>query len=355
MARYVCGNPERRAAVEKSPLNGIDFLEVLDGKVAGHPEWDGLRQLFLAVRLLKPVPAGLSRDNARIDGGVRITPVRVVWALPLAKVAADPGVPAVEKAFLAGRLGGEPDPDHLLVVRTDSSGDYSPYRLRLVTRPAAGFDPRLSEVEFTFKVECPSDFDCKPDTSCPPAALQEPEINYLAKDYASFRRLMLDRLSAIAPGWRERNPADLGVALVELLAYAGDQLSYYQDAVATEAYLGTARKRVSIRRHARLLDYRVQEGCNARTWVFFEAAPGPPVLVPQGTQLFTQANLARGPITFDQARQALTAGSLGFETLAPLTVHPELNRIDFYTWSDDNCCLVKGATEATLVDKGVTG
>ena len=44
---------------------------------------------------------------------------------------------------------------------------------------------------------------------------------------------MLDRMSALMPQWRERNPADLGVALVEVLAYVGDYLSYQQDAVAT--------------------------------------------------------------------------------------------------------------------------
>jgi len=50
----------------------------------------------------------------------------------------------------------------------------------------------------------------------------------------------------------ERVPvADLGVTLVELLAYVGDQLAYYQDAVAAEAYLGTVcpgRLRSSIRK-----------------------------------------------------------------------------------------------------------
>ena len=48
------------------------------------------------------------------------------------------------------------------------------------------------------------------------------------------------------PAWTERNPADLGIALVEMLAYVGDALSYQQDAIATEAYLGTARRRVSV-------------------------------------------------------------------------------------------------------------
>mgnify|MGYP006144425583 CR=1 FL=1 len=38
---------------------------------------------------------------------------------------------------------------------------------------------------------------------------------------------------------------DAGVMLVELIAYAADNLSYRQDAVATEAYLATARRRVA--------------------------------------------------------------------------------------------------------------
>ena len=69
------------------------------------------------------------------------------------------------------------------------------------------------------------------------------------------------------PGWEGRQVADLGVMLAELFAHAGDQLSYHQDAVATEAYLATARRRVSVRRHARLVDYRLHDGCNARAWV----------------------------------------------------------------------------------------
>jgi hypothetical protein len=97
-----------------------------------------------------------------------------------------------------------------------------------------------------------------------------PEVNYLAKDYASFRRLMLDRLALLLPKGIQDQPADLQVALVELLAYTADHLSYYQDAVATEAYLGTARSRISLRRHARLLNYRLHEGCNARVWIYCE-------------------------------------------------------------------------------------
>ena len=41
---------------------------------------------------------------------------------------------------------------------------------------------------------------------------------------------------------------------------SADQLSYRQDVIATEAYLGTARLRTSARRHARLVDYTDRRG-----------------------------------------------------------------------------------------------
>ena len=64
------------------------------------------------------------------------------------------------------------------------------------------------------------------------------------------------------------------MTLVELMAYSADYLSYYQDAVATEAYLGTARRRTSVRRHAKLLDYPMHDGGNARAWVTLQVSPG---------------------------------------------------------------------------------
>jgi hypothetical protein len=140
------------------------------------------------------------------------------------------------------------------------------------------------------------------------------------------------------------------VALVELLAYAGDHLSYYQDAVATEAYLGTARQRISLRRHARLLDYFVHEGSSARAWVCFELEKSsPPLALPEGAQLLT-----RGPTETPTVNPAELAQLLSreqpevFETLQPVTLHPARNEIEFYTWSDSACCLPAGATRATL-------
>ena len=82
-------------------------------------------------------------------------------------------------------------------------------------------------------------------------SVSTPAATYAVKDYPGFLGLMLNRLRLTLPGWQEQSPADMGMMLVELLAYAADYLSYDQDAVATEAYLGTARRRISARRHAR--------------------------------------------------------------------------------------------------------
>jgi hypothetical protein len=253
-----CPDDTRKALVRaEGVLNGIDFLEVLDR--AAPP--DTPAQQTLLVRCLRPIGA-MTQDNVRVDGGVRITAIQVVWA----RAASSPDLAtllgATEPDLLA-LIGQLPDPDRLLVVRTDRPGDFSTYVLRLsrsslaLDEPPDGFDPLLTATPFAFKIECPSDFDCHPVVACPKPVGLEPAIDYQAKDFASFRQLMLDRLAVTMPDWKERNLADLGISLVEVLAYVADHLSYFQDAVATEAYLDTARRRVSVRRHARLVDYFV--------------------------------------------------------------------------------------------------
>lgn len=351
--QYYCKNKKRLQAVrDHAKLNGIDYLEVLDLEApAGSP-----RQQTLLVRCVKPVPDGL---NVKIRGGVRVTPVSVLWAFPWAFPA--PAIPAglispQEGAFFSSLS----EPDHVLVVRTDSRGDFSIYRLFLTAsatslNPPADFDPILSQVDFSFKVECPSEFDCKVDLVCPPERLSEPLINYLAKDYASFRQLMLDRMAVIMPDWQERNPADVGVALVEVIAYAADHLSYYQDAVATEAYLGTARQRASVRRHARLLDYPMHDGCNARAWVTIQVESGSMAdgaVLPKGTQFLTRITMPRGSISPDQQDKALSSDPEVFESMHDLSLHATHNEMCFHTWGDEQCCLPKGATQATLENRG---
>ena len=340
--RYACCDERRlRAVKEAGLLNAIEYAEVSDSEAPT----EELRQRTLFVRLVRPA-AGLTAANVRLTGGERVPEVAVSWAAP-----ATPLPPGEAPALVANL----PAPDHVLLVRTASRGDFSQYTLRLVAGagsdlPPAGFDPLLAEVELFFKVECPSDFDCAPVDDCPPPGTTVPSIDYLAKDYGSFRRLMLDRLSLLAPGWTERSPADVGVTLVEALAYVADELSYRQDAVATEAYLATARRRTSLRRLARLVDYRVHEGANARAWAQIHVE-GEGVPVGRGTALLTA--VAGIPPTMSPGdrdhRAALAAGAETFETVEDAVLFESHRRFEFWTWGDTGCCLPRGATSATLV------
>ncbi len=283
---------KRREALQgHSSLNGIDFLEVVDGP--GVPM--ASRQRFLVLYLINGrrgsvLDAEFTKESIRIEaerGTIPVTgltlgiddSIKDLWQVP----------PHLEP--------------NTLTVKVAHPGDFSDHTLRVVDRltgePPEDFDPILSEIRFSFKVDCPSDADCRPQAIPAAEALPEPPIDYLAKDFASFRRLILDRMAVTVPEWQERNAADLGVTVVELLANAADHLSYYQDAVATEAYLGTARQRESVRRHARLLDYRMHDGCNARAWVRLEvtgAADG--MQLPAGTRFLTRVS----------SRAALTRG-----------------------------------------------
>jgi predicted phage baseplate assembly protein len=303
-------------------------------------------QLTLTVYFLGKAPEHLTTENVRIDGGVRIKDIKVT------------GISFCREE--------DPQLDDCMRVSVDKYGDFSTYTLRLVkagkNRQAEKqdeFDPLYSQIDFTFKAGCPSDLDCKPDGVCPPELVAAPEINYLAKDYASFRQLILDRLSAIMPEWTERHIPDIGITLVELFAYVGDYLSYFQDAAATEAYLDTARRRISVRRHTRLVDYTIHEGCNARAWVQVETADdlaGANALNPKDIYFVTNIRSI-----IPEAGAALrstdleTIQSNQYEVFEPVT--PNLielfkahTKIYFYNWGREECCLLRGATSATLKD-----
>jgi hypothetical protein len=354
-ARYSCCDLRRRNAVDAHPvLNGIDAVEVVDRDL---PLNDPLRQRTLLVYGLKSlVAAGLTRDNVRIEGGERIRDPRVEWVGVAS--APPPELAGPAEAATAAVVAALPDPDRVLVVRVAPAGDYARYTLRLVQgpfdpSPFGDFDPRMADIGFSFKAECPSELDCQPLHSCPDDTPPTPEIDYLARDYATFRRLLLDRMAQLLPAWRDNSAVDGGIALVELLAYVGDHLSYRQDAIATEAYLGTARQRVSLRRHAQLVDYTVHDGCNARCFVQLQLdAATPQLLLPRaGTQFLTRCDridtaLATGSPAH---QQALRQQPVVFEPMADSTLLVAAhNELRLHTWGDERCCLPVGATRATL-------
>jgi hypothetical protein len=317
----ICTDAQRRVD-SRAHLNGIDSIDVSSDKRT------------LTVTFFGDAPAGLHAGNVRIEGGVRITDLRIV---EVRLCSAD-----------------NPDVTNCALVNLDKPGDASIYALSVTG--LHGFDPRYSRLEFSFRPDCPGDLDCAASTGDVPQPGIDPELNYLGRDYQGFRQLMLDRLSVTVPDWKERHIPDLGIALVEVLAYVGDRLSYYQDAVATEAYLGTARKRISVRRHARLMDYALNEGCNARVFVAVKASQDTPEIdaqdidfittcsaVPPGTRgVVAAAALADVPAEQYEVFRPVKPGKLVFRE-AHYT-------IPFYTWGDGECYLPKGAVRATLRD-----
>jgi hypothetical protein len=330
----------RRAKVRAAQLGGIDAVEVSD---------DGL---LLTVTFLGKAPHGLGPENVRIDGGRRVT-----------------GVTAVDVSV---EREEDPELDDRLYVTLDRAGDTSRYRLSLVetdpygrpgTQPFRGFDQRYHSATFAFRPDCPTPFDCIEGEQETPAFPTAPVIDYTARDYDTIRKLLLDRLALTTPDWAERSPADLGVTLVELLAHTGDRISYQQDAVATEAYLDTARRRVSVRRHVRLIDYAMHDGCTARAYVAVETA-GDHTLAP-GTYRFASVDVRTlDPHDRPEPGTVIDEADLGdldergsvevFEPVAgadPLQLRVAHNAIRLWTWGGEVCTLPQGATSATLRDE----
>jgi hypothetical protein len=335
-ATLTCQQEHRREDVRAHALFGLDYVEIVDDQ-----------QRTLRVFFLGRAPEKLEKANVVLAGGRRIRDVEIT--------AID--VHRQRDTTL----------DDYFEVHVNKAGDFSIYTISLVNvvngqptpDPMPGFDPRYSHVDFSFKASCPSDLDCKPQCSCPPPVRTQTDINYLAKDYESFRQLILDRLAVVMPRWMETHAPDLGITLVELLAYAGDYLSYYQDAVATEAYLGTARERISVRRHARLMDYQMHDGCNARAWLtvstdqdytfndasqiyFITPYPG----APKERKILTPADLNSVPASSYEVFEPLYWNGEG----KSISIYKEHSEIHFYTWGDCECCLPERATSATLVD-----
>lgn len=335
-----CTSPGRRALARQADLNGIDFLEV------------GANLASLQVYFLGRPPEDLTPLNVQIRGGIKVRDLKVTSI-------------SLERAE-------DERQDGCLQLFLDQPGDAARYQICFVeplldergqpvldalghprSRPLSGFDPRYACLDFSFHAACPSDLDCKSDQACPPQPLAPVAIDYLSKDYASFRRLLLDRLALTMPAWRERHVPDLGITLVELLAYVADHLSYFQDAVGTEAYLDTARRRISVRRHARLVDYQLHEGCSARAFVCVETDSQISLTASQVWFATSQAEGGAGLVSEDDLRNQLVPGTYeAFEAITPsnLTFYPAHNLIRFYTWGDTQCCLPKGATRATLRD-----
>jgi len=112
--------------------------------------------------------------------------------------------------------------------------------------------------------------------------------------------------------WRASGDDDLGVMLLEMWAYIGDVVSFYDQVIANEAYLRTAQQFTSLRRLTQLLGYVPRPAVAARVDLAVQVTGRQPVTLAKGTAFRSAA--------FDEEPPQV------FELVTPRTVHPLNNR-----------------------------
>ena len=318
---------DRRAAlIASTAYNGIDFVEVVDPLV----------QTALRVHFL---------NGVMVRGTLLAAPT----------ITGGESLPAVAVLPVANADWGQDGGHVVLTLRVPAPGDFSLYTLTLAS-PA--LDPYFARVRFSFKAGCPSDLDCRaPAPPCPTPLAPAPPIDYLAKDFLSFRQALLDFSALRYPDWQERSEADFGVMMLEALSALADDLSYTQDRVAAEATLATATERRSVLRHARLVDYEPLPAISASALLQFDVALGVHAL-PYGLLVWALAPDG-APVPFETGSDLLTRlvdAASGTLRAAPpaVAVSALWNRgvMAPYWFDDSERCLPAGATSLIVLGRG---
>jgi len=232
------------------------------------------------------------------------------------------------------------DGKDVLRVITAYPGNFNLYRIRL-EHPR--IDRYFNDIVFSFKANCPSDLDCEPpEQECPSESPVDFPVNYLARDFWSFRRALLDFATLRYPDWQDRIEADAGIMLAEVMSALGDEAAYYQDRIAREAYWETATQRRSLRRHARLIDYHIQDALGATTWLDVTVYDGQQGNIPAGTNFWANTD-AGDRIDFEAGNglSEIVAGKNYF-------VSANRNRYLPHCWDDEDVCLPVGCTEVFI-------
>ncbi len=319
---------DRADALTAANLNGIKLalIALPAGPNPDHADIDlrFFNDLFVAA-ILAEITATPARAAQifRIRGGTRV---------PAGKLPGQVHVTAVSASTTASQLS----------LRVEPVGDYSTYTLEIVW-DASRIDPFFAEIGFKFRPGCFTN-DCAPLLPSRPLS-PGPRIDYLAKDYDSFRHTLMVAMAERVPGWKSTSEADHDQVLIDLFAAAADEISDYQDRVSAEAYLSTTRKRVSLTRHARLMDYHLHEGNQASTWLALSLIAGQPPFRLDDQQLvvWTGAQTALPESIFFASREHW------LPAMQRQRFDPLVNELHLHTWRRAQPALRAGSTSADVV------
>src|SRR5438105_4162958 len=159
---------------------------------------------------------------------------------------------------------------------------------------------------------------CTPSAPLTPLAVQNlpglSAIVYRVGTYASFRESMLEAIAS-SPELSvltTRQDDDYSITVMDLWAAVADVLTFYQERYANEVFLRTAQQPESIRRLARLLDYRPRPGVAALAELAFTVDATKMIQIPAGLKVQSV------PEQDQQLPQT-------FETIEPLGADSRLN------------------------------
>ena len=311
--------------LQSTEWNGIDFVEVANDA-----------QTALRVHFLNGVALQAPISTPTITGGETIPTVNV-----------DP----ISASDWQTDSGGHA----ILNLTVAAPGDFSHYAL-VISSP--NLDSFFASTTFSFKDRCPTTLDCQPaEPPCPMPDADTPPIDYLAKDFLSFRQALLDFSALLYPEWQERSEADFGVMFAEALSGMADDLSYMQDRVASEAALETVTQRRSLVRLARMVDYEPARATGATVMLQFDVAQGVSVIA-HGLKV-SAPGPDGSPIVFETGNgllDVLIDPSTGERRPAPPTsiANPLWNSgaIQTYWLDDSQRCLPAGATSMNVLGHG---
>ena len=149
--------------------------------------------------------------------------------------------------------------------------------------------------------------DCRGECGVPPSGIvvSNPagldQIAYRVGAFPTFRRALLEHL----PGeteldvWRPTAGTDLGLQVVDWWSYIADVLTFYNERIANEHYVGTAVQDTSLHRLVSLLGYRPRPGIGATATLAVVASGPAPLVVPAGTAIASKATPGTESQTFE--------------------------------------------------------
>lgn len=98
-------------------------------------------------------------------------------------------------------------------------------------------------------------------------------IAYRVGNHAAFKESLLARLSTSGSkplsALTTRENDDFTIALLDAWATVADVITFYQERIANEAYLGTATETLSVMELARLIGYELKPGVAAAAYLAF--------------------------------------------------------------------------------------